>query len=525
MLEIQSYLTCDTPKKRIGCSIAALVAAIAIATLFDSLLNFIAGGTSESSRFNLYRIAFIATCIFCFSCFFIYRHQAQFEPEKILCPIILSISLVFAFSISVCRISWDIESHFDFMLEWAKPIPGMTYTAAEYLITHPSDITSDFTIKAISESETKLNTLDGVDTGIDIDHDPSDLIKRVSSLPGSLIYMLGTIVGLSFTAKYICAHLVYVFINAAAIYFGMRRLKQGKMLYAVIASFPTVVFIASNYSYDYWVTCVSMLGFAYLIGELQRPDELLNRKNAVIMLTCFLIAFLPKAIYFPLVLSCLLIGSNKFKSAKSLRRFRLLVLLIFLLLIATFLLPMIINSPGSGDSRGGDGVNSTNQIIYIASNPLEFIKTLGLFMLSYLSVENTRGYIGFFAYLGFTPTITWIISLTLLTVTAVTDGGILSSHKSAIKQLLFVDVIALISAALVCIALYISFTAVGSSTIEGCQPRYLIPLVFPALYFTGLVFKRFKQTEPSAIYNIAILGATTASLLFATGATYMIYLV
>ena len=525
MLKIQSYLTCDTPKKRTGCLVIALVAASAIATLVDGLFILIAGGTSEGSHYNLYRIAFIATCIFCLCCFFIFRHQAQYEPEKVLFPIILSISLVFACSISVCRISWDVESHIDFMLEWAKPVPGMTYSAAEYLVTHPSDITSDLTIKSISDTKTELNTLDKTDTGIDIDHNPSNLIKHISSLPGSLIYMLGTMIGLPFTTKYIIAHLVYVVINAAAIYYGMHRLKQGKMLYAVIATFPTAVFLASNYSYDYWVTCLSMLGFAYLIGELQRPDELLTRKHAAIIITCFLAAFLPKAIYFPLTLSCFLIGRDKFRSSKELVQFRFFVILVFLFLIATFLVPMIMNDPGISDSRGGEDVNSTNQIAYIISNPLEFIQTLGFFLLNYLSIEGTRSYIGFFAYLGLTPKVTWIISLVLLAVTAVTDGGIPSSRKSAMKQILYMYSIALTTVALVSTALYISFTAVGSSTIAGCQPRYLIPLVFPALYFTGLLFKGFKQTKPSAIYNTVILGATTASLLFAINASYMMRLV
>ena len=39
---------------------------------------------------------------------------------------------------------------------------------------------------------------------------------------------------------------------------------------------------------------------------------------------------------------------------------------------------------------------------------------------------------------------------------------------------------------LVATALYISFTAVGADYIAGCQPRYLLPLLFPMAYFIGV---------------------------------------
>ena len=39
---------------------------------------------------------------------------------------------------------------------------------------------------------------------------------------------------------------------------------------------------------------------------------------------------------------------------------------------------------------------------------------------------------------------------------------------------------------LVATALYISFTAVGADYIAGCQPRYLLPLLFPTAYFIGV---------------------------------------
>ena len=45
------------------------------------------------------------------------------------------------------------------------------------------------------------------------------------------------------------------------------------------------------------------------------------------------------------------------------------------------------------------------------------------------------------------------------------------------------------TSALMASALYVSYTAVGSNTIEGCQGRYLLPLVIPflALFFNSKI--------------------------------------
>lgn len=41
------------------------------------------------------------------------------------------------------------------------------------------------------------------------------------------------------------------------------------MILAVVAMFPTSLFIASNYSYDTWVIGFVMIGMAYFVGNCQ----------------------------------------------------------------------------------------------------------------------------------------------------------------------------------------------------------------------------------------------------------------
>ena len=43
------------------------------------------------------------------------------------------------------------------------------------------------------------------------------------------------------------------------------------------------------------------------------------------------------------------------------------------------------------------------------------------------------------------------------------------------------------TACLVATSMYIAFTPVGMGTINGCQPRYMLPLFFPAMMLLGVM--------------------------------------
>ena len=138
---------------------------------------------------------------------------------------------------------------------------------------------------------------------------------------------------------------------------------------------------------------------------------------------------------------------NKFKDKKQRKIYYAIIIGTAIFLMMTFLLPMLINSPGTGDSRGGSDVNSTEQIKYILSNPLEYSDTLLNFLKDYLNLDYASEFISSMAYMGY-------------------------GKGTAITLML--------------IAALISFTAVGADYVAGCQPRYLLPILFPTAYFIGV---------------------------------------
>lgn len=522
------FLSCESAPYRMLClsllAVLSLVLGVVVGCFASSAETQVVLSQWASAR----RILFCAVCFFSLGCFYVFRREIAGHPEKLVLSILIAVTGFFSWAVSVGHVSWDVDSHFGFMLEWGKPIPGSTVTAAEaeVLQVFPSwgGAGSTF-LEDMELKEDYLNRLDALDTGTDVDHEVSNLHKRIASLPGSLVYYLLGLGGVPFVTRYFLGHFVYAIIYSLAVYFGMKRLESGKMLYAVVAMFPTSVFLASNYSYDYWVNCFSMLGFAYLIGELQRPYEKTTLKNAAIMLASLAIAFFPKAIYFLLLLPCLLLGKGKFGTRKECYWYRFAVVSCLLLLLASFVLPMLIGSADMSDARGGSDVNSAEQIRFILSNPVQYLAILKDFLIGYLSFEGTRSFVGFFAYLGYTPWPTWLVSMVLLVFASLTDTRIEGTKKRSLGLFVVVGACALASICLVATSLYVSFTVVASNAIAGCQPRYLLPLVFPFMAFFGFVCGRRKGVVNAARYNGLITGASSASLLYSIWATYIVFLV
>ena len=61
------------------------------------------------------------------------------------------------------------------------------------------------------------------------------------------------------------------------------------------AFIPTSVFLASNYSYDYWVNSVSAFAFCYFIGIMQDKDRKIKIKDMLIIFGCMVLAYMPKS--------------------------------------------------------------------------------------------------------------------------------------------------------------------------------------------------------------------------------------
>ena len=476
-------------------------AAIALGFLTELVYRLIAGADSVGNGFNT------ASCVtFCviytaiFILFYERKNMAQ-KPEKALFFMILAAGIYIILAQPFSHNSWDIDSHYPWALE--NSFVGTAYYTGADLGVRTNSLFS--LVKTLEENLFQIRNLEMADeyTVYSVAAD-SGLAQKASGI----FIAVARLFGASFYIKYLAGELANLLIYATVCYFAVKKLKTGKMIVSIIALLPTNIFLAANYSYDYWTTCFCLLGTAYFVSELEQPDKPITVWETIVMCGAFAIASLPKLIYVLLLALPMFMRKNWVEKKQRYIYFAVLMA-IFAAVFAKFFIASLSHATSEGDSRGGD-VGPGEQIAYILGNPLEYAKNLISFLKGYLSISGTQGYISFFAYLGYGRT--YAIFLLLLAVAIVTDKGPNNSFKGSVLIRILALLMYFGMAALIATALYISFTPVAAQTINGCQPRYITPLIAPvALTIANPGLQVFKN---KAIYNTIILTAASAAVLY-----------
>jgi len=307
--------------------------------------------------------------------------------------------------------------------------------------------------------------------------------SAIAYIPSACGLWLGRFLHVSFSMAFVLGRLFNLLSYVTIVFFAIRIIPTKKSLLTVVALLPTNIFLAANYSYDAWLISFFMLGTAMAIREFsdERP---LTTSRAFALFLVFLVGLGPKAVYFPMLAILMLMPSSKFESKTQKKRFYIAGVVVALLAVATFALPLLsTKGGGSGDYRGGRGVNASAQTALAFQDPVSFARTIVGFMSgAYLTPASIDSSFVNFAYLSsIQASFPSLICVPLLFVmgVALTDCSSLSARIFGWKSRLWVVFLSLVTIFLSCTALYISFTPVGLPTVNGVQTRYLLPLVFP----------------------------------------------
>ena len=480
--------------------IVTVVVFAVLALLVSILIEMIIGLIASDGAFNFYRWIIIAGVLEIIIVFVFGYKALSNKPENLFLPIILILGAVMLFGSPLKHICWDFDSHYPWAVQTSYP--GTTYITQSYyaidnvapqsLVLSGSDHKSD--AEYLSESDEIL-----------LSQQRSEI--SIAHLPAGALMAMARWFGADFKTKYNMGRLAYLLVYSFVCYFAIKKLKSGKMILATICLFPTNLFLATNYAYDWCVTAFCILGTAYFISELQQPDKPITTKDTVIMSVAFALGALPKLIYIMLMGMTLFMRKN-WISKQERRKYYIIITIVFAVVMFMFMLRARSSIGGSGDTRGGN-VNPSEQLAGILANPFGYIKMLSKFLLEYLSVAKMREYISNFAYLGIGRF--WTIFVACVFVTAITDTDGKTTYKipvymKALSVLLYAGMAALIAS-----ALYLSFTPVGGQTVNGCQPRYITPLLAPILLI--LTGKRFNIIKNKAAYNGCVLSALSVGVL------------
>ncbi len=430
---------------------------------------------------NKYEFLVIFTVLLIIFFAILLRKKSQKNPEILFAIITFMIGMVTVIiNPPITGVSWDDPTHYARTVKMSYLAKDeMTYTDRLLVLQYATDA-------EVYERDERLEWYDYVSryntqanqTTLEFTKNPIGQYA-IAYVPSAVGIAVGRAIDLTYIHNFMLGKIINLLCYTFIFYISARMLKRGKLLVCMIGMIPTSLFMAANYSYDWWIVAFTVLGYCMFVAELQKEKDTISLKKWIGILVVFIIAYLPKAIYFPLIFPLLFMAYRKFGKKKYMYIITWAMSMIILML--SFVLPMLFWGTGGDDMRGGSDVNSAMQIQFILQNPFEYARILLNFLSEYLSLDAAEGYMVWFAYWG--EGRYYAMCLVLLVVAAVLEGKAFN-HDKITKFSKGITVISVLGAVvLIATALYVSFTGVAYDTVNGCQPRYLLPCIFPGLYF------------------------------------------
>lgn len=477
-------------KKYIIFSFLAIVVAAILASIAESMYM------KEKGYVNPYRwlMIFVVNGVVMVS--FLLRKHIWKHAHIYFFVVSMLIGIVAIVSVPFAHISWDEHIHYGDTAYMSWGANGVI-SVADYNITIGNGCgvyEKDYRVECISY----LNSFSQTEF---VEYEDSVGLRMFSYIPASIGLFLARLFGLSFFEEYMMGKLANIFCYSLFLSMAIKNLQQrGKIIVAVLGLVPTSIFLAACYSYDWWVIAFIIWGFSIFIGEIQRNGYIKTPKliQSVVVLV---IGILIKAVYFPIMFPMMLLKKEKYSDSK---KARAIVFLGMVFLLASFILPMFFSGAGTNDYRGGDGINSSEQIKFILTNVFGYAEILFNYLWYYLSPDNAHHYLTFLAYAGGIGYASLILILLMIATVIDNSDNLVFREKNPMVRI-GTALGALGSIVLVATALYVSFTPVGLDTINGCQFRYILPVLFPFLFFMGEHEIKVSTELKQKVYIVSII--------------------
>lgn len=477
-------------------------------------------GIRNLPQFSLVRFLFVSCCAFIIWLLLFFGALVRDKLEYVFLLIALFTGILMILGVPVHRVGWDEEIHFYRAYSLAYELAGEDTMPASYeMYTYMRGCEEQNPYRyAQSSQEAKVNYRygeEGRPYSLE-DAKPDEFQKTegfhlysIGYLTQALFLEIGFLLKMPFGALYIFGKLGNLLLYCIVTFFAIRHMKRGKVILTVVALFPTSILLASVYAYDAFINAFFFLGISYLVTELAETDRNISYKNVVVFMLAFVIGSLPKAVYIPLILLGFLLPARRFKNPKAAWAFKGGMLILCLLLMATFVFPTASNPPMEGDARGGD-TSVSKQLALVLAHPFAYVgsmlRQVGDSFILYVFRHQT---IANFAYRGITALSPLVPAFVIGVILTDTQAG--SQRKLTLLHKAFTAVMILGTIALVWTALYLSFTPVGQAKIAGVQARYYLPFL-PLLYLI-LNPSFYKLKIPTRVYHSVVILCSSVLLM------------
>lgn len=407
----------------------------------------------------------------------------NYTPEGLFVLVALTVGGVLTLSLPICTsIAYDDETHYGMVASFSHLSVDSKTNADHYMAERL--YLEQYDLEDYKKIWRELNGLYYGEENIYAQsvRDYSGFpYNRLAYFPAALAHATGRMLHLPFTVIFIMGRLANLLTYTVIVYYGLKRMQSGKYMLLSVALVPICMYQASNYTYDYWLNAWMFYGVTCVFGILQQKEKVSNWQLGT-MVAGFAIGVSPKAVYVPLLLLVCLLPKKVFVSVRQRRGFYMAVGLVTLAILGTFLIPFLSYGPGVGDLRGGENVNATLQVKYIFEHPWQYTKILLHFLFGeYLTIGNIAWNTNRMGYMD--DSIFGAICLLFMALAMCLDSS--EKKQWGWKSRSFIFLLLFGTVSVVATVLYISYTEVASPMIVGCQGRYMIPFLFPAIYAFG----------------------------------------
>ena len=431
---------------------------------------------------NEYRIWGSSIIILALCIFVINRKKISKNIECGFVVIATALGLVLVVAIPANKVGWDEETHFKRAYQMSL-YPGGENVSTEIDGQFRADTLCnfpDYQPQSYEEKKDWNETLeDYYENGDHAIFEKGQLcgVYTVGLVPQAVAIKIARNIGMPFDMIFLAGRLAELLLYVFVMYWAIKIIPIGKRMLTFMSLMPTSMFLAVTYTYDTVVYCFIMLAVAIFMKEWLKEETYVNGRNLFFANIFMLIGCLPKAVYAPVALLGMFIPREKYKSKTKKNVLKLVTAVVFVILLASFVVPQMLNPNVMEDARGGAEVDSGVQMGLILGHPVAYA---GILMKNILSTFTefsfaTDAYrlMGHIQTSGFQYLIP--IMLVILILTDFTDEKVKKikwNHRLGILVLLGASV------AFVWTALYIAFNRTGTSLILGVQGRYYRPLLW-----------------------------------------------
>lgn len=294
----------------------------------------------------------------------------------------------------------------------------------------------------------------------------------------SIGFLTARVFGLNVIVGCYLGKIMNFIVFCIAAYFSLKILPFGKYVFTAIMFMPMFLHQATSISADSVLNTMIMFFIAFVLYLFNKKEKV-NKKECIVLVVLSCLISVSKYVYTPIVfISAIMIWTKNMEKKQ-----------IIITLCLSFILPIILATSyyfftsnyesAFNEYLTTNNVDRTEQIQFIVNNPVGYISILKN-TLRDNSLIYARQMVG--GSLGWLCIDVTELSIDIFIFVLIASCFVEDNKTSfSTKQKMWSITIAFSIILLILTAMYITWTGVGSNSIDGVQGRYFIPVLFLVL--------------------------------------------